>query len=156
MVQRLTNADFETDANHDNKPDSWTIAGFNAASDKRDCAVRKAGTCSLMLTGNGATKTVTQTITQTGAANHHFTYSLWTKTSSVPAGSIARLQVKFYNGSSPLIARTVNIPVGTHGFTKATGSFDTPWVYTKVVYQITFRAASGAAWFDTAALNYFP
>jgi hypothetical protein len=152
----LKNASFETDANHDLKPDNWTFASFDAATDKRDCAVRQSGTCSLKLVGNGIQKTASQTVIKSGIAGDHFTFSLWSKGSSVPAGSLYRLQVKFYNGSTLLSTQTMNFANGTHGFSMKSGTFTASTTYTKVVYKIFFKAASGTAWFDVAGLSWAP
>ncbi len=155
-TQLLKNPSFETDANADSRPDRFTYTKFNPATDSRDCSVRKAGKCSLRLVGNGLPKTVTQTIVKSGAAGQDFTFSLWSQSASVPKGSIYRLQVSFYNGSTLLTTKTMNFTAGTHGFKKVSGIYTSPSPFTKIVFRITFKAASGNAWFDVGALSWAP
>jgi hypothetical protein len=155
-TQLLVNPSFESDANQDNLPDKWVFANLDPAADVRDCTLHKAGACSLKLAGNGSTKTVSQTIKKSGVAGDDFTFNLWSASDSVPAGSVYRLQVKFYNGSQLKAARTINFAIGTHAFKKVTGTFAASTSYTRIVYRITFQAASGTAWFDAASLKWAP
>jgi hypothetical protein len=149
----LQNADFETDADSDVKPDGWTYANFVVGTDKHDCSTAKSGACSLKLTGNGTKKTATQTITKSGGDEDLFTFSLLSKADLVPKGSVYRLKVQFYNGGSLLATKTKSFGVGTHGFRKVGGIYTAPGPYTQVVYSIIFEAASGTAWFDAAVLS---
>jgi hypothetical protein len=152
----LKDTSFETDANHDKKPDGWKLSHFDAATDKRDCKQHKAGKCSLELAGNGSQKTASQTFLRAGVGGDDLSFSLWSKANAVPVGSVYRLQVKFYNGSSLIGTKTMNFVPGTHGFQWVKGAFTAPGAYTKVVYTLTFKAASGTAWFDSAVLSWAP
>ncbi len=155
-LKLLSNSDFETDANHDNKPDKWTFTGIKTPSDKRDCTVHKTGKCSLKLAGNGKQKVASQTISKSGVAGDVFTFSLWNRTASIPAGSVNRLQVIFYNGGSVISTQTLNFTTGTHTFKTVGRTFTAPGPYTKIVFKTILRASSGNAWFDTAILNWAP
>jgi hypothetical protein len=155
-TQLLKNASFETDANHDKKPDSWTYANFNLLTDQRDCTTFKAGKCSLKLVGNGKAKTVSQTITKSGDAGDDFAFSLFSKALKVPAAATYRLTVSFFNGASLVGTQSLNFTAGTHAFKQVKGVFTAPAAYTKVVYKITFKAASGTVWFDPASLTWAP
>ena len=155
-TQLLKNASFESDANQDKKPDNWTYANFNLLTDKRDCTVRSAGKCSLMLAGNGKAKTVSQTIIKSGIAGDDFAFSLFSKAIKVPAAAAYRLTVSFFNGASLVGTQSLNFAAGTHGFKQAKGTFTAPGAYTKIIYKITFKAASGTAWFDAASLTWAP
>ncbi len=155
-LKLLSNSDFETDANHDNKPDNWTITGFNPLTDKRDCTVHKTGKCSLKLAGTNKQKVASQTISRSSVAGDDFTFSLWSKAAGIPAGSVYRLQVIFYNNASVISTKTMKFTTGTHGFTNVTGAFTTPGPYTKIVFKVILKASSGTAWFDTAGLNWAP
>jgi hypothetical protein len=155
-TQLLKNPSFETDANHDNKPDNWSYTGFNAATDGRDCTVHQLGSCSLKLAGNGTQKAASETIMKSGVAGNDFTFALWSKASAVPAGAVYRLQVLFYNGTTLKATKTMNFAVGTHGFQKVSGTFTATSAYTKVIFKIIFKAASGTAWFDTSSLKWAP
>ena len=153
-TQLLKNASFETDANANKKPDDWTFANFAAATDKRDCTVHKSGACSLKFVGNNTQKAASQTILKNGSAGHDFTFSLWSRSASVPAGSTYRLSVQFYNGSTLLATKTKNFHVGTHAWQNVSAAYTTPGPYTKIVFKILFKAASGTAWFDLASLRW--
>ena len=153
-AQLLKNPSFETDANQDSRPDLFTYAAFNPATDKRDCTVRKAGTCSLKLAGNGQSKTIAQTITRAGAVGDDFSFSLWSRATGVPRSAVYRVQLLYYRNSVLLGTSTANFNKGTHAFQKASGTFTAPWSYTKVVLKISFKAAAGGAWFDVGALNW--
>ena len=155
-TQLLKNPSFEGDANHDNLPDRFVYTNLAAPADGRDCAVKKTGVCSLRLTGNGTIKTAVQTKLKTGVAGDDFTFGLWSKAASVPAGSVYRLQVLFYKNSTLVGTRTMNFAPGTHVFKHVTGTFTAPGAYTKIVYKIIFKAASGTAWFDTGSLSWAP
>ncbi len=155
-TQLLKNASFETDANNDKKPDNWTLAKFNVLTDGRDCTFKKSGACSLKFVGNGAVKTAAETIIKSGVANDDFTFSLWSKASSVPAGATYRLTVYLYNGATLIKSQSLNFTKGTHGFMKVAGSFAAPGPYTKLVFKIIYKAASGTVWFDTANLRWAP
>jgi hypothetical protein len=155
-TQALKNPGFETDADLNGLPDVWSFANLSAGSDRRDCTFHHAGSCSLVLTGNGVQKTATQVFTHNGAAGDDFTFWLWSQASGVPPGSAYRLQVKLYKGSTVKASKTMNFTVGTHGFQKVSGTFTAPTAYTKVVYKIVFQAASGTAWFDSASLKWAP
>jgi hypothetical protein len=153
-TQLLKNPSFEADANHDKKPDAWSFANFNLLTDKRDCTVRQSGKCSLKLVGNGKTKTAIQTITKSGLAGDDFAFSLFSKALKVPPAATYKLTVSFYNGASLLGSQSLNFTAGTHTFKQVKGTFTAPAAYTKVIYKITFKAASGTVWFDTASLTW--
>jgi hypothetical protein len=152
----LQNASFETDADHNKKPDQWSFTKFSAATDKRDCSVHKSGSCSLKLAGNGNSKTATQTFVRSGDPGDVFSFSLWSKASVVPAGTLYRVQVKYYDGPALLSTTTKSFTAGTHGFKQVKGAATAPASYTRVVFKITFKAASGTAWFDVANLGWAP
>jgi hypothetical protein len=154
--QLLLDPSFETDANNDKKPDSWTFTNFNASTDKRDCTVKYSSSCSLKLAGNNVQKSAYQTITRSGRAGDDYTFSLWSDASSVPSGAIYKLLVQFFNGMTMLTTNTMNFTTGSHGFQKVSGTFTAPSAYTKITFTIVFKASSGSAWFDAAALNYAP
>jgi hypothetical protein len=156
-TQLLTNADFETDANSDKKPDNWTFTNFSTSTDQRDCTVHYTGSCSLKLAGNNTQKTAYQTVTKSGGvAGDDYTFSLWSKASSVSSAATYQLQVQFLNGSTVISTKTLSFTTGNHAFQKVSGTFTATRAYTKITFTIVFKAASGTAWFDTAALNYAP
>ncbi len=155
-TQLLKNASFEIDANNDKKPDNWALVAFNVATDGRDCTVKKSGLCSLKLVGNGAMKTASETILKNGIAGDDFTFSLFSRAMSVPAGATYRLAVYMYNGSTLIKSQVLNFTIGTHGFMKVAGGFAAPGPYTKLIFKITYKAASGSVWFDPASLAWAP
>ena len=155
-TQKLKNSSFEMDANLDRKPDKWTFSNFDAATDGRDCTVHKSGICSLLLVGNGTQKTATQTVKQSGTAGDEFSFTLWSKSQSVPAGATYQLQVKLYDGPALLATSKKNFTKGTHGFQKVNSAFVAPGAYTKVTYKLTFKGPSGMVWFDAAGLSRVP
>jgi len=152
----LQNASFEIDTNHDKKPDIWAYTNFDTLADKRDCTIRKAGTCSLKLVGNGLQKVVTQTILHSGPAGDDIGFGLWSKATSVPTGSTYRLQMRVYSGATLLATKTANFTVGTHGFQQKIIRYTAPGAYDKIVIKIVFTASSGTAWFDVAFLGWAP
>ena len=122
-----------------------------------DCTVHYTGSCSLKLAGNNTQKTAYQTVTKSGGvAGDDYTFSLWSDASSVPSAATYQLQVQFLNGSTVIKTQTLNFTTGNHTFQKVSGTFTATGVYTKITFTIVFKAASGTAWFDTAALNYAP
>jgi hypothetical protein len=151
-TQLLKNQGFELDANLDNKPDNWLLANFNLNTDARDCTVKKSGSCSLRFAGNGLQKTATETILKNGVAGDDFTFSLWSKSTSVPAAAAYSLQVQFYNGAILLSTQTLPFNKGTHFFQQVKGTFTAPGSYTKVVFKIIFKGSAGTVWFDAASL----
>jgi hypothetical protein len=155
-TQLLSNADFETDANNDKKPDNWIFTNFSISTDQRDCTVYYSGSCSLKLVGNNSQKTAYQTITKSGVAGDEYTFALWSDASSVPSGATFQLQVQFFNGSTVISTKTLSFTTGTHAFEKVSGTFTATSAYTKITFTIVFKAASGTVWFDAAALNYAP
>ena len=155
-TQLLKNASFETDTNHDKKPDGWVMTGFNPLTDGRVCDVKKTGACSFKLVGNQTLKTASQTILKTGLAGDDFSFGLLSKAAKVPAAATYRLTVAFYHGATLIGTQTLNFTKGTHTFTKVSGVFTAPGPYTKLVFKITYKAASGAVWFDPASLTWAP
>ncbi len=155
-ANRLINSSFETDADHNNKPDNWTYAGFNAATDKRDCTIRKAGSCSLKFAGNGLLKTASQTLLYSGLAGDDIGLSVWSKANSIPAGSAYRLQMNVYSGTTPVDAKSANFTVGTHAFQQAAIRYTAAANFDKIVVKIVFTATSGEAWFDLAFHGWAP
>ncbi|HTO99960.1 MAG TPA: choice-of-anchor D domain-containing protein [Anaerolineales bacterium] len=157
-TQLLKNPGFEVDANANKVPDMWTVGGFVAATDRRDCTVRNAGNCSLKLVGNGKLKTVRQTVAKSGGAGDDFTYSLWLRTSNValPSGGAHSLKITFYNGAAKGAVRTLTFPVGTHPFQRISGTFRAYAAYTRIEFVLSSGASRGTIWLDGANLTWAP
>ncbi len=68
----------------------------------------------------------------------------------------ASVPVLFYNDTNQAVTKAKDFAVGTYAFQNLNGSFTASSAYTKVIFVITFKAASGTAWFDTASLNWAP
>ena len=155
-TQLLTNASFETDANHDKVPDGWAKAGTWATSDGQDCTVHHTGKCALKFTGTKVTKSLTFTITKSGGSGNDFLLTLWRNAASVPSGSTLDANVKIYNGTTLVATKTVTLPVGTYAFTQSSLPFTMTASYTKLVVTLEFKANSGTLWFDDASLVWAP
>ena len=89
-------------------------------------------------------------------AGDDFAFSLWSMSAGVPSAATYQLTVTFYNGAAIVGTQTINFTKGSHPFKKVTGVFTAPGVYTKIVYKITLKSASGTASFDSASLTWAP
>jgi hypothetical protein len=152
MLERVKNGGFNTYIGASKIPQYWTAAGFGA-TDGKDLVVKKEGAASVKIIGAaGATHTLTQTITLSGASGNPFTFSVWIKGSSIPAAGICRAQVLLYNGATLNLTKTINCSSGTYGFQKKILSFTSSAPYTKVVIKFTYSKISGTVWFDAVSL----
>ena len=155
-TQLLTNASFETDANHDKVPDGWKKAGTWAAADGQDCTIHHTGNCSLKFSGTNAAKSMTFTITRTGVSGDDFLFSIWRHAASVPSGATLDATIQVYSGAILKTTKTVSLPSGTYAFTQSSLPFSMTSAYTKLVVTLEFKGASGTLWFDDASLVWAP
>jgi uncharacterized repeat protein (TIGR01451 family) len=155
-TQLLTNASFETDANHDKVPDGWAKGGTWVTADGQDCTTHHTGACSLKLTGTNTIKSLTFTKTKSGVAGDDFLFSVWRKAASVPAGATLDARIQVYSGTTLKATKTVTLPVGTYGFTQSSLPFTMTGTYTKLVVTLEYKGASGTLWFDDASLVWAP
>ena len=157
-TQLLTNASFETDANHDHVPDGWVKAGtWVTGTDGQDCTVHHTGKCSIKFTGTNAIKSLTFTINKTGAIGDDFLLSVWRRATSIPSGSTLDAKVTVYSGSTIKATKTITLPVGTYAtFTQSSLPFTMTTSYTKLVVTLEYKGASGTLWFDDASLVWAP
>ena len=153
-VERTKNGGFELYATAATKiPRYWTKNVNVLGTDGKDTGVKKTGAASFKFTGNGKTKTLTQTLTLSGLIADRFTLSFWIKTSAISSTGLCRAQVLFYDGAILKGTKTLNCPAGTtYTWKKATLNLTAPAAYTKVIIRFTFSKASGTVWFDLVSL----
>ena len=155
-TQILLNRSYELDLDHNLIPDRWAKGGTWVAGDGQDCTIHFNGLCSVKLVGSGKPVTITQTLKKSGVAGRGIVFALYSKALNVPTNAPAyNVRVLLYNGtklvgSSPVVSFTK----GTHGFKLVKGAFTAPADFTRIVFKITFRAASGSVWFDQAILKW--
>lgn len=138
-------------------PSSWTAANF-AALDGKDTTVVEEGTASVKISNTSAVqKTLTQTLSLSGAASDALKVSVWGMGQSIPstAGQVQAL-VKLYNGTALVQTKTIPFPNGTYGFTQMSLSFSAGGTYNKVVIQLVYSKSSGSVWFDELSLLRSP
>jgi hypothetical protein len=148
----LKNGGFETYSGTSKIPASWIQRNFGTLDGKN--TIHKTGKYSVKITGAaGKTKTLTQTLSFSGAKGNAFTFSYWVKANKFPTAGLCQAQVLFYSGSTLKGTKTLKCPAGTtYAWKQAKLSFTAPAAYTKVVIKFTFSKASGTAWFDLVSL----
>jgi hypothetical protein len=152
-AQLLNNASFEGAAG--SQPANWTLAGTNANTDFLDCTVHKIGSCSLKLIGNGTQKTVSQTVSITGTTGNTYAFALSSEASGVPATGVTfMVKVLFYKSSLLIGSKTLTFSTSASGFQNLSDTYTAPSAFTKIVFKITFKAATGTVWFDAAGLYH--
>jgi len=149
-AQLLKNASFEGAAG--SQPANWTLAGTNANTDFLDCTVHKIGSCSLKLIGNGTQKTVSQTVSIIGTTGNTYAFALSSEASGVPSSATYMVRVLFYKSSLLIGSKTLTFSTSASGFQNLSDTYTAPSAYTKIVFKITFNAATGTVWFDAAGL----
>jgi hypothetical protein len=131
----------------------WEKSATFSPTDGKDETIRKEGTASIKLIGNGTTKTLMQTLSVSGVAGQPFVFSYWVKASAMPTTGLCQGQVLFYDGTTLKGTTTLKCPLGTTYSWKNTAlSFTSPAAYSKVVIKFTYSKSSGTVWFDLASL----
>jgi len=157
-AQLLLNRSFESDSNGDKIPNSWTGLSLNLSQDGRTSQYFKDLSYSFKMVGAGSNpnKILRQTILKSGVAGDDFLVGLWSKASNVPSGGKYRVTISILNGSTVLLAKSVNFGTGTHNWQLRQTTITAPSAYTKVRVDIYFQKTSGMAWFDLASLSWAP
>jgi len=138
-------------------PTSWVAANF-ASTDGRDPLNKKAGAAGVRIGGvSGKVKTLTQTLSISGAATDSFLLSLWVKAASVPTSAGAfKIEVSLMNGASLVKKQTITFTNGSYTYALKSSSFTAGGTYNKVIIKLTYSKASGKAYFDELSLLKSP
>ena len=157
-IELAVNGGFNAYSGASKIPAGWTAAQFTT-NDGKDTVNKLEGSASLKITGLilARTKTLTQTLTVSGAAGNAFTLSVWRSAHAIPVWDAGvQAQVLLYSGS--VLKQTVSmaIPNGVYNFTQQKTMFIATSAYTKIVIKLIYPKASGWVWFDGLSLLRSP
>jgi uncharacterized repeat protein (TIGR01451 family) len=153
----ITNGGMETDtAAPIGIPDGWTAVNMKVGSstDGLTTSFVHGGAKSMRIVGlTGATKTLTQTIMDTGSINLPLSLTLWVKGSAVSTSGLYQAIVKLYIGSTLEKTFTFTLPTGTYGFTQKTFNMTSTVAYTRISVQFLSSKSTGSSmWIDDVSL----
>jgi hypothetical protein len=153
QAQVAKNGGFNTYSGTSKIPKYWAMSNF-ASTDGKYTSIKKEGTASVRISGAaGKTKTLTQTLSLSGAKGQPFTFSYWVKGSAMPTKGSCYGQVLFYYGTSLKGTKTLRCPTGaTYTWKQVKLNLTAPATYNKVLIRFTYSKASGRVWFDLASL----
>lgn len=131
--------------------------------DLLDCSVWISPMCSLRMQGrldiygDPLLQTVSQAVARVGAVGDKYTFVLSSKSSTIPLAGLYGVQVILMNTYNQVVGRqVVNFRTGTHPWQTVVGTITATETHTWVIFRITFRQASGRAWFENAILVKVP
>jgi hypothetical protein len=152
-AERAKNGGFNTYSGTSKIPKYWTMSNFSS-TDGKYTSIKKEGSASVRISGAaGKTKTLTQTLSLSGAKGQPLTFSYWVKASAMPTAGSCYGQVLFYYGTSLKGTKTLRCPTGaTYTWKQVKLNLTAPATYNKVLIRFTYNKASGRAWFDLASL----
>jgi hypothetical protein len=138
-------------------PSHWIAANF-ASIDGKNTFFKQEGAASVRIGNTSAvSKTLTQTRSLSGVAGSLFQLSVWIKAQNIPVSAqAAQVVVRLYRGYTPVQTRTLALQPGTYAFKQFNASFTASKTYNKVVIQLVYNKATGAAWFDALSLLRAP
>jgi hypothetical protein len=151
-AERIQNGGFNSYTGDSKIPTSWVKNAAFAATDGKDKKIKEEGTASVKISGNGSTKTLTQTINLRGNSSNWLVFSFWTKAASVPVAGTCRTELFLYNGTMLKETKTINCLPGTYDFLNTTVNFFGSSTFTKAVIKFTYSKSSGSVWFDAVSL----
>jgi hypothetical protein len=157
-IELVVNGGFDTYPTPTSKiPTYWFAYNF-AATHGKDTLNKKEGTASVKIANTSVlTKTLTQTRMISGKAGNTFLLSLWGKGESIPpTAGLVRAQVLLYHGATLKQTAPITFYTGTYGFLPRTLAFTATSSYNKIVIQLVYSKATGAAWFDGLSLLRSP
>jgi hypothetical protein len=154
VVQRAKNGGFNTYSGTSKVPKYWVKSTNFASTDGKDTSIKKEGAASVRISGvAGKTKTLTQTLSLSGAKGQPFAFSYWVKGSAMPTKGSCYGQVLFYYGTNLKGTKTLKCPTGaTYTWKQVNLNLTAPAAYNKVLIRFTYSKASGRVWFDLASL----
>jgi hypothetical protein len=134
-------------------PTYWAAASF-ALTDGKDTINKNEGTASVRIANTSVlTKTLIQTRIVSGPLGSTFLFSLWGKGQAIPVtAGLASAQVLLYSGATLKQTAIITFSTGTYGFVPRTLAFTAANSYDRIVIQLVYSKATGAAWFDGLSL----
>lgn len=134
-------------------PTSWKALHFTAG-DGKDTNHRGTGKYSVMITGTGVAKTLTQTLFLSGAKSDPLFLQYYVMGNALSSGGTCTVQVLFYKGKIKVGTKTSKCPgITTFDWKLLKLKFTAPAAYTKIVVKITVNKAAGTLWFDGLVLK---
>jgi uncharacterized repeat protein (TIGR01451 family) len=137
-------------------PDGWTAVNMTVSStaDGLTTTVFHSGKKSMRIVGStGKTKTLTQTITDTGSVNLPLRLTLWAKGNAVSTTGAYQAIVQLYVGTTLSKTFSFNLPTGTYAFTQETFNMTSTVAYTKLTVQFLSSKPTGSTlWIDDVSL----
>jgi CSLREA domain-containing protein len=131
-------------------PDFWTGSNLNlsATVDGQDCSTASEGSCSMRFKGNGNGSKITQEVLVSGAAGDDYLLEFDTMSNNAGGSGRYRVQVKFFHTDGSKKTYSLNLPVGTHGWTAWQLPVTATKPYTKLQVIIEYSQTKGFVWFD--------
>jgi hypothetical protein len=152
--ERAKNGGFNTYSGTSKIPKYWVKSTTFASTDGKYTSIKKEGTASVRIIGAaGKVKTLTQTLSLSGAKGQPFNFSYWVKASAMPTTGSCYGQVLFYYETSLKGTKTLKCPTGaTYTWKQVILNFAAPVTYNKVLIRFTYSKPSGNVWFDGVSL----
>jgi hypothetical protein len=146
----VSNSNFDTDADANNRPDIWKVKNF-APADGLDCAEAHTG-CSVNLTASTKSKTMTWKGDLLANPDVPLTFHMWTRTDNLSVnGFDVMLKVNYFDGSSQ--KWTLLPDEGTHAWQETSVTVTPLKAVRKVEITLKFGSGSGEAWIDDVGLT---
>jgi len=153
QAERIKNGSFNTYVGASKVPQFWTKGGVWSTTDGKATDFKKEGAAALKFVGQtGKTKTITQTMTFSGAAGNYLRFSFWTKGATIPAAGVCKVELMLYNGATLTQTKIINCKPNSYNYVKQQLNFYASSNFTKVVVKMTYSKASGTIWFDLMSL----
>jgi len=156
--QLLLNRSFENFTVSTGLPKQWSATPtFKTGLDGIDSSWAAHGTYSVKLVGDGDLKVLSQQVDKAGVAGDDFSFFVVTHGNNIPVDSSRwLLQIMFYNGSTIVENRNVNLQTGTYDYKLINRTYTAANDYTHIIFRIHFGKSSGTAWVDLASLQWAP
>jgi hypothetical protein len=133
-------------------PTSWQGRKLTL-NDKQVCTTAHDGSCSFLIVGATANKSLRQVLSISGAAGDSFTLSGWSRAQSpLSSGGAYCLEAKVFHTDATTKTYKACFSKSTHGWQYREKAFTTEKGYSKIVVYLRYARQGGKAWFDQVRL----
>ena len=147
------NTSFETDANGDGTPDSWSRFGLSGG----DTLVNDPNTGSRAFQIQGAallTKALYQRFLLNGSAGERFSISGWSKsTGASPSGGLYAVVLRFEYTNGSISQHVASFTRSAHDWERVAGTFAAQQNFRALIVAVVYQNQSGTATFDDVTVT---
>jgi hypothetical protein len=150
-VQRLVNGGFETDANGDTRPDSWTtstrVTRSNVLVHGGSYSMRHSAT-------DNKGHTVSQTFSNVAAPGKTYTFAGWLNIPTTTDAFTFSIQITWLNNRGKTISTSTvrTVSAATNGWTPASGSFTAPSTTAQIQVDMVVTSLNATIYTDDFSL----